>query len=224
MKRRNFIKLTAGLAGTSLLPISIKTYSTPIWNEVNKVNTMKHTMTLFCFNLCVKEGSVVNTYVRQMALFEAAKNITEQDIINEFYTKYFDDSALITTVGAEGNYYLDERFEGSFRAHLTVGQVKEFIKKMNRLEKYDYRNMDEYQRVDARISYKYKTWISNNAKGIHKIYDDGKEVYKEFPLYSIEIFAKEHIKQRDLQEEWKRKNDMYSKSNLRKKLISSLQS
>lgn len=131
MKRRNFLQLSSVVLGAIAVPFKLfgNSYTKPIYKPANFVGPMHKAQTIHMWNMCVKESfdGLDNQYVRFVEMLKAAENVSKKDIVNEFYQKYYDNNALLTTCAAEGDYHVNQKFEHTFRKHLTVGQVKEII-------------------------------------------------------------------------------------------------
>lgn len=214
------MQIAAAFAGSALLPIDLfakYTYTTPQWSQVASVGPMSHATTLMQFNLFCRQRNGDADYIRAISVLEAAPNVSEQDIINEFRLKSNDNNALITTVGVEDNYHLFERQDQSFRKHLTVGQVKELIKN-NREYQVQSHNMSEYRRVEGKYPRKWREWVDGNVIKQHTVFDSGKESYREVKLYSLEVFAHEMVSSTKRTKKLEAENHQWTRSNLRKRL------
>lgn len=138
MKRRNFIQLSGAALAAIAVPFKLfgNSYTKPVYKLSNLVGPMHRASTICEFNVFVGKwggrDGYDNLYKRSYASLMAANNIKEKDIINEFYQKYYDDNALLTTCAVEGNYHLYKPFKQSFRKHLRIGQVKEFVDRLSK--------------------------------------------------------------------------------------------
>ena len=226
MNRRNFIYSAAALAGSAFLPVDLKvfakSYTKPLWSTVNHVGPMHRASTLLQFNIFMGYQSGERQYCRQVRPLYAAPNISEQDIINEFYAKYNDNNALLTTAGVEDNYHLDENFENSFRKHPTIGQLKSFVKDFGERQfkdfEFDKKRIGEWNGIashnivkDAKFDGKQfiTTWYSPKTK---RTWDH------TVKLYTIETFAREMVFGAKHNEKLNAANDQWSTKNLRKRL------
>ena len=197
MKRRNFLLGLGNLGAASLMPtsllkkvsINLLPYATPHWAPATTIAAT--TCTFYQYNKCVAVSPCLmeNTYIRCLELVLSANNITEQDIINEFYSKYDKDDAFLTTTAAEGDFGMDF---GTFRRHNTIGWLKQHFK--------DVRNRqlnNVGQRIEKDIpkigKYLYTVHRDGNYI-IHTFkYENGKERVRKERLYNIESYAKEMV-------------------------------
>jgi hypothetical protein len=197
MKRRSFLLGLGGLGAASLIPtsllkkvsINLLPYTTPQWAPATTIAATPYI--LYQYNKCVAISPCLmeNTYIRCFELVMAANNITERDIINEFYSKYDEDEAFLTTTAAEGDFGMGF---GTFRRHNTVGWLKQHFEGMRE------RQLSEVgRRIEKDIpklgKYIYTAHRDGNYIVHTSKYENGKEKVRKERLYDIESYAKEMV-------------------------------
>jgi len=203
MKRREFLVSTAAFTGLALIPweFNFSAFTTPKYAQAGFIGQC-HNM-LYEYNRIIKYGirytngsSKDNYYLREIELLKAANNVTKQDIINEIKQKWNDDDASITTCAAEGDYGLDS---GTFRMHMKIGRLKEFIKNMRETSYKSFlRNREPKTIKTGKHGYRRYNIRMENGNLIHQTYwyKTGKTTKHEILQYGIDTFAQEMISNR----------------------------
>lgn len=222
MNRRLFLKATGSAVALAAMPLpvlNLRGWRKPAWIPVERVKVQSWPTTLVKYNkqitkpICtftingkksfIKPGNYdpdTSCYIRQITIMTAAPNVKREDIIAEIEEKWNDDSALITTVGAEGAYLnMDKR---TFRFHMTIGQLKKFLQNMRQRE-YE-QHMEDYELTATKVaktSRKWRKWYDEKYSYLHVIpYGPNsivKERFTKNPRYSYKAFAREMISSRD---------------------------